>query len=82
MFNQIFLLYSCNEWKEWASMRLIMATTVQETLDGAIVKELDANKMGFAGLCGEEAATAFQNRKRYDDLSYGYVGIVGDGEWQ
>lgn len=81
--NQIYLLYACNEWKEKSSMHLIMATTIQETIEGAIVKEIEEGNMEFSGLKGKKAIKAFRcGDLDYSSLDYGYVDVVGDGEWQ
>lgn len=81
--NQIYLLYSCNEWKEKSSMRLVMATTILETLEGAIAKEIEDGNMNFAGHKRKKGVKAFRSGDfGYASLEYGYVDIVGDGEWQ
>lgn len=81
--NQIYLLYACNGWKEKSSMHLILATTIQETLEGAIAKAIEDGDMGFAGLEGKKAMREFRRSDLdYSGLDYGYVEVVGDGEWQ
>ena len=64
-------------------MSLLMATTIQETLEGAIAKEFEDGNMEFTGLKGTAALARFQQGDlNYGSLDYGYVEVVGDGERQ
>ena len=38
--RNIYLLYSCNEWKSWDSIRLIMATTSTKKIRNEVKVQL------------------------------------------
>jgi hypothetical protein len=80
--KMIFILFSCNEWKERSSMRLIVATTDEDKLRAIIAQEILEDNMEYAGMSKYKGVTAFNNNdnKDYDNLKYGYVEIVYDGE--
>ena len=78
--NQIHLLYLCDAWKSRASMRLIMATTVPETMDGAICDAIQDGSIGYGGLTGTAALIAYEAEHDPRHLDYAYLETVGDGE--
>ncbi len=85
MSNKIYLLYTCNEWKERASMRLAVATKSEKKLVSQIKKEIKMGWMEVDGLTGEKGIQAFEKQDcshKYDIIQYGYVDIVEDGEMQ
>ena len=82
--NLIYLLYSCNQWKETASMSLIMASTSPTEILIQIQKEvqkenmeLDEGYQMYKDYSPEEKITEINNY-----LDYGYIDIVVDGEIQ
>lgn len=88
--KKIYLLYSCDEWKSFASMRLEMATTDPAVLDDAIAMFITDREMSFDGKDGKDAADEFlieNNDKNLQDadtncyhrLGFGFVQIVEDG---
>lgn len=78
--NPIYLLYSCDIWKSRASMTLLMASTIRDTVDEFICEKLLTGDMTFRGLTGESAVTAYTTEPFYQELGYGYMEQVGDGE--
>ena len=79
----IYLLYSCNEWKEYSSMRLIMASTDEEKIIKQIKKEIRSGDMAFDGHKGKKGVNSFEERYGdYGSLEYGFVTIVGDSQVQ
>ncbi len=75
--NLIYLLYSCNAWKERASMRLVMASTSKEKIMDQIIEEAKAGDMELDENYEREGIEAINSY-----LTYGYVDIVADGEVQ
>lgn len=73
--NLIYLLYSCNAWKERASMRLVMASTSKEKIMDQIIEEAKAGDMELDENYEHEGIEAINSY-----LTYGYVDIVADGE--
>lgn len=87
--KQIFVLFSCDVWKTWASKRLIGATTSPTKLKKMIIEEIKEEGMTYGN---EEASIAKQvaqfkkdfKEKPKDDinslLTYGFYDYVYDGE--
>lgn len=76
--DQIYILYSCNEWKEHSSKRLIAASTDMSMLYTVIGNEILEGNMDYDGKTNKEGLTAF--RKDFqkgcinlDSLNCGYV---------
>lgn len=46
----IHLLFTCNAWKEYSSMRLACASTTPDAIDDAIVSLLEDGSVEFAGV--------------------------------
>ena len=83
--EQIFLLFSCNKWKENSSMDLVVATTDRHTLEQVIRNEIMDKSMECNGLSGADGVAEFDSRDwedGYGDLLYGFVNIVKNGEVQ
>ena len=83
--EQIFLLFSCNKWKENSSMDLVVATTDRHTLEQVIRCEIMDKSMECNGLSGADGVAEFDSRDwedGYGDLLYGFVNIVKNGEVQ
>jgi len=80
--GDIYLLFSCNEWKEHSSMRLVAATTDKDNLDKIVQNQIKENNMGYRGELKREALRIFNIYEDYNGLDYGYVQIVKDGEIQ
>lgn len=78
--NQIHLFFLCDAWKSRTSMRLVMATTIPETLDGAICEAIKDGTVGYDGLTGTNALAAYQAEHDASHLDYAYLETVGDGE--
>lgn len=78
--NPIYLLYACDAWKSHSSMRLLMATTIPETIQGLICDKIICGDMEFRGRTGAEAAQAYVEDPIAGELTYGYLEQVGDGE--
>lgn len=88
--QKIYLLYSCDDWKSFASMRLEMVTTESAVLDNAIAAFVRDGDMTFDGEDGRVAADEFlvENKARrlrnadsncYPRLGFGFVQVVEDG---
>lgn len=87
----IFVLFSCDEWKSSSSMRFITATLSLETLFYVIKAEILNDNMNYTrgndNLSIEEQAALFTSDVdeegisfALDNLEYGYVEGVEDGE--
>lgn len=81
--KKIYLFYSCNQWKEYSSMKLIMASSDKSKIIEQIEVELLANNMEYAGADGKDGVLEFRAREYdFNLLGYGFVDVVGDGEVQ
>lgn len=87
--KDVYILVSCNEWKEHSSMNLIMATTDPVKLNTQIGKEIKCGNMNFLGEQKDKAYDMFNaaisdsNKETdfdnlYSNLEYGHVKIVED----
>ena len=89
--QNIYLLNSCNEWKERSSMSLVAATTSTIRLKNIIIAEIKNYNMVYKN---EEFSNTKQIRELRDDweneglnyvadnLIYGHIETVCDGEIQ
>ena len=81
--NSIFLLYSCNQWKEFSNMKLIMASTDEGKIIAQIKKEILDGNMKCDGADGEQGVNNFsEHNSDYNVLENGFVNCVTDGEVQ
>lgn len=85
--QQIYLVYSCDEWKSTANMHLILATTSADRVRDFIAGKIQCGEMQYKYSDCMEAANAFYDDwatvPRYDingSLEYGLVDYVYDGE--
>ena len=84
----IFLLYSCNESKEYSSMSLVVATTDRCALEKVIRYEILDKSMEYNGLSGVDGVAEFDRQNDqswegdYSNLNYGFVSAVKNGEVQ
>lgn len=46
----IWCLMSCNEWKEWSSMSIVVLTTDEDRLHDTIKEKIECGDMGYAGI--------------------------------
>ena len=86
MAKQIYYLHSCNEWKEYSSMRLLFIGTSQLKLKMKISKEIEEGNMEYydGDLSQKEQAKKFRkdwktetratinSRLTYGDFDYTY----------
>lgn len=90
--KNIYLLFSCDQWKSKDSMRLVVATTLPDRLTKVISDQIRNDTMEFDR--GDELSMTGMLReiKKYNPetqlsdlnnfLVYGYVDCVRDGEVQ
>ena len=76
--NQIYLLYTCNGWKERSSMRVFLATTDKKTLCAAVASSIFDGNMAYEGLKNQAGLLRFQedygrNQVDFDKLSNGFA---------
>ena len=89
----IYVLNSCNGWKERNSMSLVTASTSIRKIKSIIIQEIKNGNMEYKGRCREENSSITQQikalRKDWEEygndfvfgcLEYGYVETVKDGE--
>ena len=75
---KIFILYRCNEWKEYSSMKPITASTSMDEIYKAIKKEIRWGNMDYEKATKREGIRLFNeafenNRINLDLLDYGYI---------
>ena len=91
--KNIYMLSTCNEWINWDSMSLVTATTSIRQLKSIIIQKIKDGDMEYKGRCSEENASKSKQIKKlkedwleegedfvFDNLEYGYVEMVEDGE--
>ena len=91
----IYILSTCNEWKEWSSMSLVAASTSLRKVKSIIIQKIKDGDVEYKGRCSEENASITKQIKAlkedwkeegndfvFDHLEYGYVETVADGEIQ
>lgn len=88
--RQIYLVYSCDEWKSNSSMGLLMATTSVRRLKAFVAKEIANGNMDYSNGITEtpkRMSEKFQKdfdiipRERVNDnLVYGCIDYCYDGE--
>jgi hypothetical protein len=80
--KDIYLLYECDDWKSHSSMSLRMATTSEKKIRKAILEAIGDKDME---LDVSNKATFLRERDLHEidnNLKYGFINIVGDGEEQ
>jgi hypothetical protein len=76
--EDVYLLYSCNEHKEYSSMRLIAATADTNTLYAVIGNNIFEGNMEYDGESNHNGFIRFREDYRqgsinFDKLDYGFV---------
>jgi len=74
----IYILYFCNEWKEWSSMRLVMATTEPDKIRKALQKLIRRRDVEYGGQPGDIADLELSSLNSC--LSYAYISTHNNGE--
>lgn len=74
-YDEIYLLYSCNEWKEYGSMRLIAATTDQNTLYPIIANEVLERRMDYEGESGKAGLVRYRQDYKKGHIDFGKLGL-------
>ncbi len=93
--KNIYILSTCNEWKEWSSMSLVAASTSLRKIKSIIIQKIKDNDIEYKGSCSDENASITNQIKTlrkdweecgkdfvFEHLEYGYVETVEDGEIQ
>ena len=87
--KQIFVLFSCDEWKDYSSMRLCGASTSATKLKSMVISEIKEKNMIYGDESSPKSAQIKAIRKAFkekspseinDQLIYGYIETVNDGE--
>ena len=91
----IYILSTCNEWKEWSSMSLVAASTSLRKVKSIIIQKIKDGDVEYKGRFSEENASITKQIKAlkeewkeegndfvFDHLEYGDVETVADGEIQ
>ena len=76
--STIFILYSCNQWKEYSSMNSIVASTNMDDIYKEIKKEIRLGNMNYEKATKRAGIKLFNedlknNRVNLDLLDYGYI---------
>lgn len=89
MAKQIYYLHSCNEWKEYSSMRLLFIGTSQQKLKMKISKEIEEGNMEYNDNSLSQKEQAKRFRKDWEtkargiidsNLKYGMFGYTYNNE--
>lgn len=93
--RDIYILNSCNEWKEYSSFSLVSASTSIRKIKSNIIQEIKDGNMEYKGRCRKEEPSITQQIKAlredwkeegsnfvFNCLEYGYIDVVKDGEIQ
>lgn len=91
--KKIYILSSCNVYKEYNSMRLVAATTSVKKIKNIIIKQIKEEEMAYTRGNADPSLTKQIKMLRedwekmdekfvFDNLQYGYVAVVADGEIQ
>lgn len=78
MEKDIYLLYSCDEWKSWSSISLIMASTSQNKIRKEIKSRVRNGDMEYGAEFKNITESPLEDINNC--LEYGYIDIVVDGE--
>lgn len=87
--KQIYLVYSCDEWKTLSSMRLLLATTSQRKLTSYLTTQIMLGCMSYqdGSVSSEEQIEKFKRdfereprQNINNNLCYGYFDYCYDGE--
>ncbi len=91
--KNIYILYTCNEWKEYSSMSLVVASTSIRRIKSIIIQKIKDDDMEYKRGWNDISKTKQIKMLRedwnekgsnfvFDNLDYGYVEVVADGEIQ
>lgn len=91
--KKIYIISSCNEYKEYNCMRLVAATTSVKKIKNIIIKQIKEEEMAYTRGNADPSLTKQIKMLRedwekmdekfvFDNLQYGYVAVVTDGEIQ
>ncbi len=91
--KNIYILYTCNEWKEYSSVPLVTASTSIRKIKSIIIQEIKDGDMEYRKGCNDLPKAKQIKMLRedwneegsnfvFDNLDYGYVEVVADGEIQ
>ena len=91
--KKIYILNSCTGFEEYSSMRLVAATTSIKKIKSIIIKQIKEEEMTYTR--GNDGLSKTKQIKMlredwekmgenivFDNLKYGYVEVVIDGEIQ
>ena len=76
MKRQIYMLFACNQWRTWESMRLKIATTNKSLLLKALKNQVKSGKMTM----DKDIYSCEDWQEISDNLNYGYIMTVDNGE--
>ena len=80
MEKEIYLLYSCDDWKSYSSFRLVMASTNENEVRKEVIKQVDKGYMDYDSCLDELETLDLESINNI--LEYGFINIVKDGELQ
>lgn len=91
--KNIYILSNCDEWKEYSSMSLVAATTSIRKIKSIIIQKIEDGNMEYKRGNNELSKTNQIKMLRedweqkgedfvFDNLDYGYIEVVLDGEIQ
>lgn len=91
--KKIYILNSCDEWKSWSSMTLIMVSTSLRKIKGEIINQIKEGNIEYKRGNENFSKTAqikmlredyekYGDKFVFDNLTYGYINDVVDGERQ
>lgn len=80
MEKEIYLLYSCDDWKSYNSFRLVMASTNENEVRKEVIKQVDKGYMDYDSCLDELETLDLESINNI--LEYGFINIVKDGELQ
>lgn len=74
---RIYLLFFCNEWKEWSSMRVAAATTSPMMFRRAVKDFIKSGDMEYGANAADLDALDFEQINSC--LQYGHIMVLDDG---
>lgn len=90
--KKIYILSSCDEWKSYSTMNLIMASTSITKIKSEIIKQIKEGNIEYNRVGSESKTEQIKDFKEdlkkykedfaFNNLKYGFVNIVNDGEKQ
>lgn len=82
MQNPIYILFSCNAWKEYSSMDIVFVGDSLEALKTQIENEIINDNMYYESeeLSSEEQLALFDEEADFNKLIYGFVDTFENNE--